>query len=150
MKLAVVAVLVTVTGLGVAHERRISESSLPAAVKAAAARQSFNARVLGYATETEHGKKLYEVSMVKAGKTKDVTMDERGTVIEVEEQVSIEELPSPVREALQAKVGNGKISKVESLQKQDKVVAYEAQVVRWGKRAEVQVGPNGEALARPE
>jgi hypothetical protein len=42
--------------------------------------------------------------------------------------------------------GNGKITKVESLTKQDKLVAYEAQVDKNGKRSEIQVGPKGERL----
>jgi hypothetical protein len=57
------------------------------------------------------GKKLYAVSMVKAGKTKDVTMDESATVIEVEEQISIEELPSPVREALRESGQTARLAK---------------------------------------
>jgi hypothetical protein len=51
---------------------------------------------------------------------------------------------------LQAKAGKGKITKVESLTKKDKLVAYEAQVVTNGKKSEVQVGPDGKPLDHEE
>ena len=136
--------------VGAAQEHMITESKLPSAVKASAERESQGAKVVGYSTEMENGKKLYEVELMKDGKTKDVTMDADGKVVEVEEQVELTELSPAVRDAIQAKAGKGTIKKVESLKKQDKLVAYEAQVVRGGKRGEVQVGPNGEALSHPE
>jgi hypothetical protein len=55
-----------------------------------------------------------------------------------------------VKDALKAKVGKGKLSKIESLTKHDKLVAYEAQVVTDGKRSEAQVGRNGEPLDHEE
>jgi hypothetical protein len=60
------------------------------------------------------------------------------------------DLPSAVREGLQAKAGSGKITKIESLTKQGKVVAYEAKVLKAGKHSEVQVGPDGKLLEHPE
>ena len=46
--------------------------------------------------------------------------------------------------------GTGTIGKIESLTKGGKLVAYEAHVKTGTKRSEIQVGPNGEKLARPE
>ena len=77
-------------------------------------------------------------------------MDENGGVIEVEEQVPIGSLAPAVRDGLQAKAGNGKLVKVESLTKKGKLVAYEAQVLANGKKSEVQVGPGGKPLAHEE
>jgi hypothetical protein len=62
----------------------------------------------------------------------------------------MEPLSPAVRDGLQAKAGNGKLVKVESLTKKDKLVAYEAQVVTNGKRSEVQVGPDGKPLDHEE
>jgi len=70
--------------------------------------------------------------------------------VEIEEQVAINSLPAPVKEGLQAKAGKGKILKVESLTKHDKLVAYEAQVMSEGKKSEVQIGPDGKALNHEE
>ena len=54
------------------------------------------------------------------------------------------------REVLQSKAGTGKILKVESLTKHDKLVAYEAVVQNGNKKKEIQVGPDGERLAHEE
>ena len=39
---------------------------------------------------------------------------------------------------------------MESLTKKDKLVAYEAKVVKDGKKSEIQVGPDGKALDHEE
>jgi hypothetical protein len=46
---------------------------------------------------------------------------------------------------LEAKAGNGRLVKVETLTKKGKLVAYEAQVLTKGKKSEVQVGPDGKS-----
>jgi hypothetical protein len=59
-------------------------------------------------------------------------------------------LPTAVKEGLTKAAGAGTISKVESLTKGGKLVAYEAVVKTGTKRSEVQVGPDGKKLAHPE
>ncbi|MDT5294798.1 MAG: hypothetical protein QOJ76_1678 [Acidobacteriota bacterium] len=77
-------------------------------------------------------------------------MDARGNVVEVEEEVALDSLPAAVREGLTKAAGRGTISRVESLTKRGKLVAYEAVVKTGARRREVQVGPSGEKLAHPE
>jgi hypothetical protein len=77
-------------------------------------------------------------------------MDVGGAVVEVEEQIPTESLSPAVRAGLQAKAGNGKLVKVETLTKKGKLVAYEAQVLTNGKKSEVQVGPDGKSLDHEE
>jgi hypothetical protein len=84
------------------------------------------------------------------GHSKDILVDENGTVVEVEEQVLIESLDPAVRDGLQAKAGSGKLVKVEKLSKTGTLVAYEAKVLTNGKRSEVQVGPGGKPLDHEE
>ena len=84
------------------------------------------------------------------GHSKDVLMDEDGTVVEAEEQVPIESLPPAVRDGLQTMADNRKLIKVEALTKQGKLVAYEAKVLTNGKKSEVEVGPDGKPLAHEE
>ena len=61
-----------------------------------------------------------------------------------------ESLSPTVRTGLEDKAGNGKLVKVETLTKKDKLVAYEAKVLTNGKTSEVQVGPDGKALDHEE
>ena len=84
------------------------------------------------------------------GHSKDITIDASGAVAEIEEQVSFDSLPAAVKAGLQAKAGDGKIVKVESLTKHDKLVAYEAKVQTAGKKKEIQVGPDGKPLDHEE
>ena len=55
-----------------------------------------------------------------------------------------------MRDGLEEKAAGAKIRKVESINKQGKIVAYEAQLERDGKKSEIQVGPNGKPLDHEE
>jgi hypothetical protein len=84
------------------------------------------------------------------GHGRDVLIDKSGAIVEVEERVPFESLSPSVREGLQAKAGKGKIVKVESIVKHDRLVAYEAKVLTGTKKSEVQVGPDGKPLDHEE
>jgi uncharacterized membrane protein YkoI len=137
-------------GNAVSQEKKLKKSDLPPAVQKTADEQSQGATVKGYSTEMEEGKRIYEVELAVNGHSKDVSIDKAGNVVEIEEEVPLDSLPAPVKDALQKKAGSGKITKVESLTKHGSLVAYEAQVRTNGKRSEIQVGPDGKGLAHPE
>jgi uncharacterized membrane protein YkoI len=133
-----------------AQEKKIKRTELPAKVEKTVVEQSKGAKIRGFNEEKENGQTTYEVELLVNGHSKDVGMDANGAVIEVEEQVNIGFLSAEVRSGLQEKAGKGKITKIESITKKDKLVAYEAQVVTNGKKSEVQVGPNGKSLDHEE
>ena len=84
------------------------------------------------------------------GHGKDISMDARGNILEIEEEVALASLPAGVQAALTKAAGAGTIIKIESLTKQGQLVAYEADVQSGKKRREIQVGPEGQKLAHPE
>ncbi len=134
-----------------AEDKKIMRSELPAAVeKAVAAEEARGATAKGFATEIEKGKKFYEAELATNGHSKDVLLDEKGNVVEVEEEVAMDSLSSEVKDGLTKASGSGTISKVESLTKNGKLVAYEAVVKTGTKTAEVQVGPDGKKLVRAQ
>jgi hypothetical protein len=149
MGFAVVASLI-LTLPAFTQEKKIKHSDLPAAVKKTVATQIHGAKIRGFSEEKENGQTFYEAEWMVNGHSKDVLMDASGAVVEVEEQVTLNSLSPAVRGGLQAKAGKGKLVKVESLTKKDKLVAYEAQVITDGKRSDVQVGPNGQPLDHKE
>jgi hypothetical protein len=102
--------------------------------------------VMGFSAEKENGRVMYEAQLIVDGHTKDILFDASGAIEEVEEEVAFDSLPVEVKAALRARAKTGKITKVESLTKQNKLVAYEAQVDKNGKQSEIQVGPKGERL----
>ena len=144
--LAIIAVSLTAT----AQEKKIDQSALPAAVQKTVQANSQGATIKGYATEVEHGKKVYEAEMVVNGHTKDIQITPDGTLNEIEEEVAFNSLPATVQTALTTKAAGAKITKVESLTKQGKLVAYEAATLKGTKKGEIQVGPDGGKLAHEE
>jgi hypothetical protein len=94
------------------QEKKIKRSDLPAAVQKAVVAQSEAATVRGFSKENENRKTFYEVELMVQGHSKDVLMDPNGAVVEVEGQVPIESLSPAVRDVLQARAGNGKLSRL--------------------------------------
>jgi nitrogen regulatory protein PII len=112
--------------------------------------QSTGAEVRGFSKEKEHGQTFYEAQMTVNGHSKDILIDEKGNVVEVKEEVAMDALPAAAKSGLTTKAGKGKITKVESISKNDKLVAYEAKVATNGKKSEVQVGPDRNPLDHEE
>ena len=137
-------------GSASAQEKKIKRSDLPPAVEKTVAAQSQGATIRGFSTEKEKGQTLYEAEMTVNGHSKDISMTADGSIVEIEEQVALDSLSPEVKAGLQAKAGKGRILKVESLTKKDKLVDYEAKVDTNGKKSEVQVGPDGKPLDHEE
>ena len=133
-----------------AQEKKIKREQLPAAVEATVARESQDATIKGFAAEIEKGRKLYEVELTVNGHNKDILIDKSGEIVEVEEEVTMDSLPANVQDALKKAARSGTIEMIESLTKKGRLVAYEAHVRTGKRRSEIQVGPNGEKLKRPE
>jgi hypothetical protein len=153
MNVRQVALLFCATGLSAttkAEDIKIKRSDLPPAVEATVSAQSVSASVRGFSVERENGKTFYEAAMTVNGHSKDILINSKGEIVEVEEEVAIAELTRDVKNGLLDKAGNAKIVKVESVTKKGQLVAYEAQVVKGAKKSEIQVGPEGKTLPKAE
>ena len=146
------AVLMMIIGPGTAtgQDKPVKQSDLPAAVARTIAAEGKGATLKGVSREKEKGQTLYEAEFTVNGHSRDLLIDATGAVVEVEEQVEMASLNPAVQAGLKAAAGKGTITRIESLTKKGMLVAYEAQVKTGAKRSEVQVGPDGRALARPE
>lgn len=133
-----------------AQERRIRRSNLPPAVEKTVSGLAANAKIRGFTQERDNGQTFYEAELLVDGLSRDVLMDAKGNIVEVESEVPIDKLPPAVKTALVARAGKGRILNVESIAKPDTIVAYEAHVSTRGRRSEIQVGPNGERLDHEE
>jgi uncharacterized membrane protein YkoI len=144
--------IIAVSGVSAAYcqERKIERKDLPKEVEATVARESAGATIKGFATEKEGGVWTYEAELVVDGLTRDIAIDSKGNILEVEQEVVFNSLSDNVRSGLTKAAGTGTIGKVESLTKRGSIVAYEAVVTNGKKRSEIQVGPNGKALAKEE
>jgi hypothetical protein len=146
ISLGVLTVSLFVSG----QEKKIARSRLPPMVEKTVERLAKNAAVRGFSQEIERGITYYEVELIVTGHHKDFLMDSAGNVVEIEEQVALDSLPASVQDGLQAMARRGKMLDVESITKHGKLVAYEAQVVKNGKRTEARVGPEGNPLNNQE
>jgi uncharacterized membrane protein YkoI len=128
---------------GLAAETKVPIEQLPPAVQTAIKGQTAGATVLGASKEREHGRMTYEVETKRDGKGRDLTFDERGSLLEVEQEVDLDSIPAPAREAIQKKVAGGTVKKVESVT-QGSTTSYEADVkAKDGKTREVAVNADG-------
>ena len=133
-----------------AQEKKVDRAKLPAAVEKTVQEQSKGSTIKGISSEIEDGVFQYEVEMTAVDHSKDIAIAKDGTLLEIEEEVAFASLPANVQSALTAKLAGAKITKVESLTKKGKLVAYEAATLKGTKKGEIQVGPAGEKLMHEE
>ncbi|HEV2669202.1 MAG TPA: hypothetical protein VG324_30070 [Blastocatellia bacterium] len=127
-------------------ERPAQMKDLPQAVQATVREQSRGAVVRGLSIETENGQTFYEASLKVKGRIRDVLIDANGNVVEIEEQVTLASLPPAARAEIVKQAGKGRILTVESITKNNAIVAYEAHVKTAGKISEIKVDPDGKPL----
>ncbi len=113
MLMATLAVTQTAYG----QEKVITRKQLPAAVDSAVTALMKNATLRGLSVEREKGHTYYEAESRSGGYNSDVLMDSTGTVVEVEQQVSLDGLSANLQAALKKEAGDGRITKVEALSK---------------------------------
>jgi uncharacterized membrane protein YkoI len=130
-----------------AFEKKVKIKDLPQAVQKTVQEQSKGASVRGLAEETDDGKTFYELELRVKGHTKDVLIDADGFVVEIEEEVALATLPPAVKTAFQTYAGKGKIRLVESIMKNDTIIAYEAQIKTGRKHSEIKVDADGQLIS---
>jgi uncharacterized membrane protein YkoI len=117
---------------------------LPAAVKEAFQKAYPNATIKNVLKETENGKTVYEVESVDQGLNRDLNYNPDGTVIDVEEQVKVTELPAPVSEAVKKMYPKASITKAEKLTRGE-TVQYEL-ALKGAPKGSVELMPDGKPV----
>ncbi len=126
-----------------AAETKIAFNELPAAVQAAAKAQTNGAEIVGASKEMERGSAVYEVETKTGGKSRDLSFDKTGKLLEVEQDVDLDSIPPAAQESLRKRASGGTIKKVESAT-QGSTVTYEATIrMKNGKQTEVAVNADG-------
>lgn len=126
-------------------ETKVKLKDLPPAVQAAVKEQSKGATLKALTKEVEHGAARYEAELRARGRTKDVTFDETGKIVSVEEEVPLASIPAAAREAIQKSVGKGKLLLVETVT-EGGATFYEAHIRNDGKEIEVKVDSSGQPV----
>src|SRR5579864_7443596 len=132
-----VSVLLATAAAVTAKERPVAMVELPPAVRKTIIEQRKGATVLGLSEELKHGRKVYEAKLDVSGRCKDISINETGAVVEVEEEVSIDALPAKAKAAIEKTVSSSQLRllRVESVKQQNSPDAYEVlvQKLRQGK-----------------
>ena len=149
-RFAIPAAIIFLAANALAAEQQVKREALPPAVV-----KTFDAYTQGatnkmYSMEMDAGHRVYEATTTVNGRTRTVEAAEDGKLNEIEEEVAMNNLPQNVQDGLKAQAKGATIRRVESITKNEKLVAYEAAISRNGKKGEVQVGPDGTKLDHEE
>lgn len=132
-RIALIAIALLLSSLVVsAQERKVREKEVPQAVVAAFKAAYPNASIRGYAKERENGKLFYEIESKDGDTVRDLLYNPDGTVAEVEETVTVTDLPIETQQLLQSKYPKAVVTKAEKTTQSDKV-EYEV-IARRGKQ----------------
>jgi uncharacterized membrane protein YkoI len=126
-----------------AAEKKIKLEDLPAAVQSAIREQTKNATLLGLSTEKEKGKTMYEVEMKLNGKGRDLLLNQAGSVVETEDEIDMDMVPAPAKNAIQKRAAGSTVAKIEKVTA-GSTVSYEATIrTAAGKTVEYAVNADG-------
>lgn len=130
-------------------EVKVAMKDLPKEVQATVQKETKGATVVGLSMETEGGKTTYEAETKVNGKGRDISIDAKGNVIEVEEEIDLASLPAAVQVEVKNTIGKAKLLKLESVFNGAKVqTGFEASVDNAGKHSEIEMGLDGKVLAK--
>jgi hypothetical protein len=118
--------------------------NLPAPVQKTVQDTLKGGQIKSISKESEHGVTQYEVETMLNGKHRDFNVDTKGKLIVVEEEVDIASIPAAARAAIEKKAAGGKVRMLETVDKGDGVILYEASYTsKVGKKAAVLVKADG-------
>ena len=125
-----------------AQEKKIEKKDLPSAVLSSFQKSYPNAEIKGTSMEKENGKTYYEIESMDGLQRRDLLYTKNGTVAEIEEKITSENLPEQVKNSVSKKYPDSEIKSAEKTTRNSKVT-YELIVESKKGKAEVIVSPNG-------
>ena len=132
-----------IAGLSLSAAKSLTMKDLPPAVQKTVTEQLHGAEIKNIAKETEKGVTQYEVETLMNGKHRDFNVDAKGTLLVVEEEVSIDSIPAAAKAAILKKVATGKLGMVETVTKGGTTLYEAAYTNKAGKKQAVLVNAGG-------
>jgi len=127
-----------------AAAKSLNLKDLPAAVQKTVQDNLKGGELKNITREVEKGGAQYEVETLLNGKHRDFDVDAKGTLLVVEEEISIDSIPAPAKATIMKRLGAGTLGIVETFTKPGGETMYEA---GWkdkaGKKHEVLVTADG-------
>jgi hypothetical protein len=121
-------------------ERQVTEAEVPAAALAALKKLAAGAEITEFAEEIEFGHTFYEGSWKSAsGANMDVLVTPTGDLMEIEEQLSIDNVPAAALKAAKKKAGK----ETELAFEKKTMILYEFKFQKGGSEQELLLTPDG-------
>jgi uncharacterized membrane protein YkoI len=151
--LAVVLILVTSTHAEEQKAQKVPLEKAPKAVRDAIQGRFPGADVSSIEKETENGKVVYDVELKHQGRKYEMDIQEDGTIIEIEKEVALKDVPAAVLQALKAKFPKASIKEVMEVNKvkgkEEKPDHYEVTIETADKKTqEVVVSLDGKSIKK--
>lgn len=125
--------------------RKISKQSLPSEVLEVFEAKYPTASITGQLKQTREGMAYYEIESIDSSKHRDVLFLKDGTIVEVQETISLDELPQFVRDSVNTKYPDVPILSAERSTR-DSHVEYELVLGSGKKKTEVLVNSAGKVF----
>jgi hypothetical protein len=119
LAVSAVAGLVLLATVARADEKpmKIAPDKLPKKVKDAINKRFPGAKITSAEKEIEGGKVVYDIELTQKGREYEMDIQENGTVIEIEKQVFLKDVPKAITNAIKAKYPKAKIKEVMEVNK---------------------------------
>jgi len=144
MKQTILALLTAVAISGVTAAASLQLKDLPAPVQKTIQDTLKGGQIKNISKEVEKGVTQYEVETMLNGKHRDFNVDAKGKLVVVEEEVDLAGIPAAAKAAIEKKAAGGKIRTVESVDKGDGAILYEAAYTsKAGKKGSILVKADG-------
>ncbi len=123
---------------------KLAMKDLPKAVQATVQKETQGAEIIGMSKEKDDGKTVFEIETKVKGLTRDMLIDQKGALTEVEEETDLASLAPAVQAEIQKSIGKAKLVKLETVFNGSKVkTGYSALVDNVGKQSEVEMTLDG-------
>ncbi len=130
-------------------EGKLALKDLPKPVQVTVQKETQGATIVGISKETDAGKTIYEIETKVSGHSRDMLVDAKGALTEVEEETALDSLPAAVQAGIKTSIGKSKLVKLETVMNGTKVkTGYSALVETGGKQSEIEMGLDGKPTAR--
>lgn len=110
--IAYIAVILLGTTIASAQGEKVDPSKLPPKVADALKARFPGATITQVTKETENGEVLYDIEMTKDGKKHEMDCKEDGTLVDIQNEVAVKDLPAAAVSAIKAKYPNSTIKEV--------------------------------------
>jgi hypothetical protein len=131
------------------NEEKLTLKNLPSAVQATIQRETRDSKIIGISREADNGKTLYEIETMAKGRSKDMLIDDKGNLTEIEEEIALASLPANIQTEVKKSIGKARLVKLEAVCNGAKVQhSYAALLDKAGKRSEISMGLDGKLLPR--